>query len=513
MSDNIQSLSDRDTWLARNGAALAGLIFLLAFYWRGLGDWFYQDDFGWLHIGPVTGFTSLLSMLFAPKAHGNIRPWSENLFFFGLKALFGINPLPFRIVVFTTVAADVVLLAALVRRLTGSALAAAGAPILWLANPNVAPALCWTSIYNESQYLVFVLLAFWLFLRGKYWQQMVVFALGLGSLETAVMYPVIVLAYVLLYDRAKLWRTKLWQTVPLFAISAAYTALHFWAAPAAKSGPYAIQIDGRMFHTIAAYVKLALGPEDLAQFHWTWPVWLTIAATAVIGAGVFVAIIAAGRVGWLGLAWFLALLVPMLPLPDHVEPYALTGPVMGIAIILAGALGRRPRAIGCAAALYLAICLPAAWDITGWHVARSFIARDLVTGILAYDRAHPDKTLLITGLSTDQFYAGFADRPFDTFGLWNIFIAPGGAQKVDDVRGLVPLYGLPPEKVKELLHAGQAAILDVSGAVVRDITGQYALPSSRSRSMPGPGALARTPPGAGSRPGFAMTRRSAGQGG
>jgi hypothetical protein len=465
------SLSDRDTWLARNGAALAGLIFLLAFYWRGLGDWFYQDDFGWLHIGPVTGFSSLLSMLFAPKAHGNIRPWSENLFFYGLKALFGINPLPFRVVVFATVAADVVLLAALVRRLTSSALAAACAPILWLANPNVAPALCWTSIYNESQYLVFLLLAFLLFLRGKYWQQMIVFALGLGSLETAVMYPAIVLAYVLLYDR-----TKLWRTVPLFAISAAYTVLHFWVAPAAKSGPYAIQIDGRMFQTLWSYVKQALGPQELAQFHWTWPAWLTVAGTAVVGAGLIVAIVVAGRVGWLGLAWFLALLVPMFPLPDHVEAYALTGPAMGIAIILAGALARRPSVIGGIAALYLAICLPAAWDVTGWHVARSFIARDLVNGVLAYDRAHPDKTLLITGLSTDQFYAGFADRPFDTFGRWNIFIAPGGGQKVDDFRGLVPLYGLPLETVKARLNAGQAAVLDVSGADVRDVTGQFRAP-------------------------------------
>jgi hypothetical protein len=478
MSDNIQSLSDRDTWLVRNGAALAGLIFLLAFYWRGLGDWFYQDDFGWLHIGPVTGFTSLLSMLFAPKAHGNIRPWSENLFFFGLKALFGINPLPFRIVVFATVAADVVLLAALVRRLTGSALAAASAPILWLSNPNVAPALCWTSIYNESQYLVFVLLAFLLFLRGKYWQQMIVFALGLGSLETAVMYPVIVLAHVLLYDRTKLRRAKLWQTVPLFAISAAYTALHFWAAPAAKSGVYAIQINGRIFQTLGSYVNMALGPQALAGFHWTWPSWLAIAGTAVIGAGLIVAIIVAGRVGLLGLAWFLALLVPLLPLPDHVEDYALTGPAMGIAMILAGALARRPLAMGGIAALYLAICLPAAWEDTSWQVERSEVARHLVNGILAYDRAYPGKVLLITGLSTDQFSSGFADRPFETFGVQNVFIAPGGARDVDDQRGWVPQHELTPETVKALLNAGKAEVLDVSYHQIRDVTGKFALPSA-----------------------------------
>ena len=284
---------------------LVGSAFLLSFYWRGLGSWFYQDDFGWLHLGPATDFSDLLAILFAPKAHGNIRPWSENLFFFGLKAIFGVNPLPFRIVVFATAILDIALLAALVRKLTGSVLASAAAPVLWLANATVAPALCWTSIYNESQYLVFVLLALRLFLRGKYWQQMVVFALGLGSLETAVMYPVIAFAYALLYDR-----TKLRRTAPLFAISAAYTALHFWAAPAAKSGPYAIQLDGRMVQTLASYVNLALGPQVLAGFHSDWPAWLTIAGTALIGAGVIIAILLAGRVGPFGLAWFFALLVP-----------------------------------------------------------------------------------------------------------------------------------------------------------------------------------------------------------
>jgi hypothetical protein len=455
--------------MPRYAAVLVGSAFLLIFYWRGLSTWFYQDDFGWLHLGPATDFSDLVAILFAPKAHGNIRPWSENLFFFGLKGLFGVNPLPFRIVVFATAILDVALLAALVRKLTGSILASAAAPVLWLANAAVAPALGWTSIYNQSQYLVFVLFAFLLFLQGKYWQQMVVFALGLGSLETAVMYPVIALAYALLYDR-----TKLRRTAPLFAISAAYTALHFWAAAAAKSGPYAIQIDGRIFQTLAAYVARALGPKELAHFHWDWPAWLTIAGTALVGAGVIVAIVVAGRVGLFGLAWFLALLVPMLPLPDHVEDYALTGPVMGIAMILAGALARRPRAIAPIALLYLAISLPAAWEVTSWQVDHSYVARDLVDGILAYDRAHPGKQLLITGLSTDQFYAGFADRPFEIFGMQNVYVAPDGARKVDDVRGWLPGYELTPATVSALLHAGKAVVLDVSSAGVRDVTGQYA---------------------------------------
>ena len=86
-----------------------------------------------------------------------------------------------------------------------------------------------------------------------------------------------------------------------------------------------------------------------------------------------------------------------------------------------------------------------------WLAAQ--VARDLVNGIVAYDRAHPGKVLLVTGLSTDQFYSGFADRPFETVGLQNVFIAPDGARNVDDVRGWLPRYDLPPGTVKALLDS------------------------------------------------------------
>jgi len=289
---------------------------------------------------------------------------------------------------------------------------------------------------------------------------MIVFALGLGSLETAVMYPVIALAYALIFDRAKVRRTA-----PLFAISAAYTVLHFWAAPAAKSGPYAIQIDGRIFQTLATYVTHVLGPQQLAHFHWDWPAWLTIAGTAIIGAGVIIAIVVAGRIGLFGLAWFLALLVPMLLLPDHVEDYALTGPAMGVAMILAGALARRPPVIIPVAVLYLAISLPAAWEVTSWQVEHSRLAGDLVRGVVAYDRAHPGKQLLITGLSTEQFYAGFADRPFETFGLQNVY---GGLAK--QVRSAVAdrsrlLYGALRSRARSsrLSHPGTHSAAGFTG--------------------------------------------------
>ena len=203
-TDAIQNA--RSPELARYGTAVAAL-FLLLFYWRGLDCWFYQDDFGWMHLGGAKSIGDFLAQIFGPKAHGNMRPWSENLFFYGLRSIFGMQPLPFRMVVFATVTAGLALLGSLVSRLTGSALAAFGTQVFWLANATIAPALCWTCIYNQTQYLVFILLALHFFIRGRYRAQTAVFILGLGSLETVVVYPVIVSLYALLFDREKLRRT------------------------------------------------------------------------------------------------------------------------------------------------------------------------------------------------------------------------------------------------------------------------------------------------------------------
>jgi len=455
--------------LIRWAPPLTATFFLFLFYWRGLDCWFFQDDFGWLHLGPAKSFQDFLHILFAPKAHGNIRPWSENLFFYGLKALFGVNPLPFRIVVFATMAANLFVLDAVMRRLTSSAAASLAAQLCWLANPAVAAVLCWTCIYNQAQYVFFILLPLLLLMQGRYLAQAIVFALGLGSLELVVMYPAIAALYVLLYERDKLRRT-----LPLFAISATFTVLHFWVAPAPHSGPYALQFDTRIVKTLAAYTQMVLGPERLMHFQWNWPSWLLPAGTALMVLGVLAALYASRRAGLLGLGIYLFLLAPVLPLPDHIMDYLLTGPSLGLAIILGAALATSWRKfVVTLCVFYLAVCLPASWQVVTWNHARSHISRDLVLGVINYSRAHPGKFLLLTGMDTDQFVAGFGDLPFEVHGMFNVLLAPGAEQNIHDAAGIAPLYVMKPEKSFPLLAAGQAVVLDVAGGRVRDATAEY----------------------------------------
>ena len=436
----------------------AACLLLFAFYWRGLNCWFLTDDLGWLHIGIEAhdgGLPGLLKMLFKPRAQGTLRPWSESVYFWSLYRLFGMNPVPFHLILFLTACGDLLLLYAIVCRLTGSAWAAAGAQVFWLVNPAIGPGLCCASLYNEIQLVFFMLLALWLFMNGRYWFQLTVFIIGLGSLETAVMYPFVASCYAWLYDRARLR-----LTVPLYLVSAIYAGLHFWIAPTPKTGAYAVSVDSRVLSTLKTYIEMSLGPERLGHFHWTWPVWLITCGTVMMALGVAAAAMAAKRTGALGAAWFLVFLTPFLLIPEHRFEFYLIGPVVGLAMILAGALVSRWRAPAIAlAAIYVAVAIPSAWQVTTWYHERSLVARDLVLRVVQFGREHPGKTLLLTGMDTDQFNAAFVRVPFELYGMKDVWLAPGAEANIND-RQWTPLF--VPKNAKQLLDSGQALMLDVS---------------------------------------------------
>jgi hypothetical protein len=424
---------------------------------------------------PVHSLKEFLAALFLPKAHGNMRPWSENGYFMLLSWLFGIDPLPFRIVVFVTVIADLFLIAAVVRRLTGSAWAAFWSQIIWLANSCVAVAFCWTSVYNLSQSLFFLLLAFWLLLQyfdtgrqGYFVAQWIVFALGLGSLETNVVYPAVATLYALLFERRHIAKI-----LPMFAASALFTAAHLWAAPIDKSGAYALHFDFSVFPTLWAYFRLALGPERLAHF-FQLPAWAVSAATAVLCVAAVAAAVSLKRLGLFAAGWFVLLLSPLLPLRDHISDYYLTVPVFGLALLGGAAMAAKRRWIASiAVALYLAVSLPAAWMVTSWHYARSQSVKRLVLGVVAIHENEPGKAILLTGVNTDLFLAGMADLPFELYGIRDVYLVPGSEDEIHDSGRFAHYFVLPKDKTRELLDAGKAVVYDAAGSALRNVTTLY----------------------------------------
>ena len=443
------------------------LLLLLAFYWPGLTNWFYQDDFGWLNLRhDVHTARDLAPALFAPKAHGNIRPLGENAYWLVLSSIFGVDAWPFRICAFATQIASLLLLGGIVMRLTASRTAAFVAQILWMANAGLAAALCWSSIYNQLLSAFFFLLSFWFFLRQirsgarrdalGHWAA---FVLGLGALEINVVYPAIAAAYAVLFARQHL-KTVL----PMFGVSAAAVLVHFHFAPADATGVYALHWDGRIFSTLGSYWILALNPSP----------WV---AAGLSGAVFGMLAWTVRKREWLGvfaIVWFVATIAPYLPLAEHKMDYYLAVPAIGIAILGAAAVAGawRPAALA-AVAIYLVTCVPHAWAIVQWNHARGIRVEDVVEGVAETRQAQPGKYILLDGVDSGLFWSGIVDLPFRAMEIPHVYLVPGSESRIDAPADLVAKYTLPQAPALRALEQNRAVVYEVSGASLRNVTSRY----------------------------------------
>jgi hypothetical protein len=467
----------------------------LALYRLALDTWFVEDDFVWLgQLGSIHNWHDLWVAIFEPTVHGTFRPLSERAYFLVLRALFGLDPLPFRICLFATQFANFVLLCSIVRKLTGSRLAGFLAPILWFVNADLVISMSWASAYMQSMCGFCLLLPFRLLLESvetgkrRYFRwQWAVFLAGFLVMETEMMYPALAASYLLL--RA---RKHLLATVPMFAVSAAYAIAHLVLAKQAAAGSYALHFDAAIFGTLWSYWKLALAPDGTIQFAKV-PGWLAAAIVPglTLGLGAFAAL-RIRRGDWLPamfLSWFAILLVPVLPLKDHVSSYYLTLPLLGIASLGGYAVGmawggplyQRGLAVGLAA-LYLANTVPVTGASLRWRFERAEEARTIVLGAVTAHELHPGKTILLTGIDNMQYWSTMANHAFDAVGVPDVYLAPGTERSIVSGPGndSPSKYVLEESAVKSGLARGSLEVYQAGGRRLKRVTEVYAWTAARS---------------------------------
>ncbi|MCX6632693.1 MAG: hypothetical protein NTW28_34255 [Candidatus Solibacter sp.] len=438
------------------------VLLLVALYWPGLTTWFYQDDFGWLNLRhDVHSARDLAAALLAPKAHGNMRPLGENAFWLGLSAIFGVAPLPFHICAFLTQSASLLLLGSIVRRLVAWAPAGLCAQILWLVNSGLAPAMGWSSIYNQVLSGFFFLLSFYFLLRhietGRRAHEMAhwtAFMLGLGALEINVVYPALAASYVVFHARPFVKRV-----LPMFAVSAAAVLAHFYFAPPPHAGVYAPRLDSAIAATLWTY--------------WRWALATPNEAVALLMAACVVALIVWGQrrgesTPLLGAAWFVLPLLPYLPLPDHKMDYYLAVPSIGIAILGAYALGK-VREFGSAGRIVAVLVILA---YVGTSVQASWAVEDLVLGVEEIHQAAKGKIILLEGIDSDLFWSGVADLPFRAKSIPAVYLAPGSEARIQAAPELLSKYVLPQAIARRALAEHRAVVYRFDGQMLRNRTAQ-----------------------------------------
>lgn len=455
----------------------------LLIYWVGLKAWFQQDDFAWLQLRQdILDGRNPLVVLFEPRAQGTIRPLSERAFFIVFSAIFGLDPIPFRIWVYLTQFANLALLGAITLRLTGSRLAGFCAPIFWLANSGLAKVMTWTSAYNQVLCAFFLLLSFQFLLlhvetgRRRYWiAQWAAFLLGFGAQELNVFYPVLAAAYTLCCARGYFRKT-----LPLFVPSILYVIAHAWAAPKVTQGVYGLYFDSAILATFGTYWSWAL---TAVYFEPAWLRWTL--ASLLTAALVAFTIARARRRDWVPvflLVWCLLMMAPVLPLREHITEYYVALPALGLAMLGAWSFvsGLRRGGLAAIAALllagtYLAVSLPATRSLAWWNYRRSREVRTLVRGVARAQQLHPGKVILLAGVSDDLFWTGVVDEPFRLVGAESVYLAPGSEASIQPRPGYGELtdFILPPGAALRLLEDKSAVIYAISEDRLYNVTSLY----------------------------------------
>lgn len=464
----------------------APLLLCLLIYGRCLRFWFWADDFAWLSLSQsIKSWSSLWTALFQPMAQGTIRPVSERLFFLVPSRCFGLSALPFRLCILTTQLASLAVWSAVIFRMTRSRFAAILGPSLWVCGAGLAIPLSWISAYNQVLLGLTLPAALWFWLvycetGGRRALACVwgFFLLGFGVLETNVVFPAIAITYAILFAPH---RRR--QTLPFFLVSALYTAVHFWAAPRTSEGPYLLTFDGGMIKTLWTYWAFALGETRFHGFPGEWRGVAGSAAVVVFSAWLL------GLSLWTWfrgrrepiffLAWFVILLLPVLPLQHHISEYYLAGPTAGLA---AGAgtltvwMWGRSRLAGAAClALCLLVCirtLAVTHAQTHWYGRHTLAARKLVLGSVQAAALHPGKLILLTGLEDENFWGVVAERAFRLYGI-PARLAPQDIPPtvLKAPPGEVSEFLLPEGPARFALLHGLAVVYDASGDRLRNVTG------------------------------------------
>jgi hypothetical protein len=454
------------------------LLLPLAFcYWLhqlALRGWFWSDDFAWLSLHrQIYDRAAFWRTMFEPLAQGTIRPWSERGFFLLFFKLFGLDALPYHALAMGTQFANMLLLAWIVRKLGGSRLAACVAPALWVGNTALVIPLAWASDYNQVLCAFFLLAAFALFLSGRYWLQFAVFVLGFGALEINIVYPAIVLAWLLL--NRKSWR----PAAPMFAVSAVYYLVHRHFAPPLASGPYALHPDLSVLSTLFEYWKQSFIPTAWFTFP-NHRVWYSHLVRIFLSAAVLWFAYRAGRTGLFFLAWFLIALAPVLPLRDHITDYYLAIPTLGLAALLACGLDSPlpgPPAwrllLAAPAVLYLSIHIPSVRSVSRWQFERSREVRTLVLGVLRAHELHPGQTILLAHVSPELYAFSVAHSPFHAADLEQVYLTP--ETDFETFPGLEPPsnFRLPAGPTLFGLAGDRIEVYEPASERIRNITASY----------------------------------------
>jgi len=209
-----------------------------------------------------------------------------------------------------------------------------------------------------------------------------------------------------------------------------------------------------------------------------------VALTAAILGYVAYAALRRNMAPAFGLICFFLLLLPVLPLKEHISYYYLALPAMGLSLVGGFAVDSAARGgwwarliAGSLLFLFLNVQVPyAAWSCRWWY-RRSQRIEGVVTGALAVRQAMPSKTLVLTGVDPVIFEGAFVNGAFQAFGASGIYADPDErsmltAKAAIGGMDLSSVFPDPADFQRGLLQH-RVEVLSTVGPVLMDVTPRF----------------------------------------
>ena len=193
---------------------------------------------------------------------------------------------------------------------------------------------------------------------------------------------------------------------------------------------------------------------------------------------------------WTGaflLAWFFLMLLPVLPLRDHVTAYYLTAPSIGLAILGAWALTRKPdksrtqagmpvpRGSLLLALIYVVVSVTDIHRVDQFFYLHARWMKRIMQGLEADRSAIEGKEILFSGVTNDIFWSGFDDDPFRLIGIHRVYLTPGSETAIDPHPewGGISRFEISLDDAVKALKTGQGVVYSVSGNGLQNVTATY----------------------------------------
>jgi hypothetical protein len=283
-------------------------------------------------------------------------------------------------------------------------------------------------------------------------------------------------------------RSHFKRTLPLFLVSMAFALIHRWAAPPA-TGVYAMHFDASLPETLSTYWEWTVGTAWLSAFlPPALPDWpeLVRAFVALVNLAPLAYLAAAAgqrrRLPAFGLAWFVIVLSPLLPLRDHVAEYYVFVPSIGVAWLAADAFVQARRAgwlwqaaVAVWLVGYVAGLVPAGQQHARWLVGLGDRARGLVRSVARIEASRPGRTILLHGADGALLWTTMTNRAYELVDAEVLLTPESLADFARHPDWEDPsLYVLSAEETRRALLEQRALVYEVRGAQLVEITAAYA---------------------------------------